>query len=86
MYLEAVLRTLNREEDDMTERHVGILGLVAAIAIGIVVGGLALSAVFWAFGLLLHVIAWMVRIALIVGLAAGVFWLVSRGRSGRVLS
>jgi hypothetical protein len=69
----------------MAERCVGILGLVAAIAIGVVLGGLAFSAVFWALGLLFHVLIWVVRIGLIVGLAAVVLWLVDRRRSARVL-
>ena len=70
----------------MAERWVGVLGLVAAIAIGVVLGGLALSAVFWAFGLLLHLVVWVFRIALIVGLAVAVLWMVDRRRSGRALS
>jgi hypothetical protein len=79
-------RTVDPKEDDMAERGIGMLGLVAGIAIGVVVGGLALSAVFWAFGLLLHLVFWVVRLALVIGLAAAVFWLVERRRSGRVLS
>jgi hypothetical protein len=70
----------------MAERCVGVLGLVAAIAIGVVLGGLVLSAAFWALGLLFHLVVWVVRIALIVALAAAVLWLVDRRRSGRVLS
>ena len=69
----------------MAERWVGVLGMVAAIAIGVVLGGLVLSAVFWAFGLLLHLVVWVFRIALIVGLAAAVLWMVDRRRSGRAL-
>jgi hypothetical protein len=70
----------------MAERSIGILGLIAAIAIGIVFGSLVLSAAFWALGLLFHVVMWVVRIGLIVGLAAVVLWLVDRRRSGRVLN
>jgi hypothetical protein len=80
------LHTVDSKEDDMTEQRGGLLGLVVAIAIGVVLGSLVLSAAFWVFGLLVHLIVWLARLALIVGLAGAVLWLVDRWRSRRVLS
>jgi hypothetical protein len=63
-----------------------ILGLVAAVVIGLVLGGLALSAVFWAFGLIFHLFFWLARIAVVVGLIALVLWMFDHRRSRRMVS
>jgi hypothetical protein len=63
----------------------GILWVVAAVAVGVVLGGMALGAVFWALGLLIHLFVWFLRIAAIVGLAGLVLWLFEHRRS-RALS
>jgi predicted lipid-binding transport protein (Tim44 family) len=62
------------------------LGLVAAVVIGLVLGGLALSAVFWAFGLIFHLFFWLARVAVIVGLVALVLWMFDHRRSRRMVS
>jgi len=56
------------------ERRWGPLTLALVIAAGIVVGGFALSAVFWMVGLLAGVVVALLRLALLVGLAAAVVW------------
>ena len=63
------------------ESHYNLFSLIVAVAIGIVVGGVALSLVFWLLGGLFHLLFFLVRIASIVALGAGVVWLLSRRRS-----
>jgi hypothetical protein len=62
-----------------------ILGVAVAVVIGVVLGGLALSAVFWAFGLIFHLFFWVARIAVIVGLVALVLWMFDHRASRRTL-
>ncbi len=63
-------------------RHPGVLGLALAIAIGVVLGGLILSTLFWVVGVVFHLLVWGLRVAFIVALAALVVWAVGhfRGR------
>ena len=63
------------------DTHYSLFSLVMAVAIGIVVGGVALSLVFWLLGGLFHLLFFLVRIASIVALGAGVVWLLSRRRN-----
>ena len=63
------------------ETHYSIFSLILAVAIGIVVGGVALSLVFWLLGGLFHLLFFLVRIGMIVALGAGVVWLLSRRRA-----
>lgn len=55
-----------------------LIGLVAAVAVGIVVGGIALAMVLWVFGFLFGILAFMFRLAVIVGVASLVIWAVRR--------
>ena len=63
------------------ESHYGLLSLVIAVAIGVVVGGIALSTVFWLIGGLLHLVFFLLRVASIVALGAFVVWLISRRKA-----
>ncbi len=60
------------------------LSLALAIAAGVVIGGVALSMVLWILGVVAGVIFALVRLALLVGLAAAVVygakWLMCRSR------
>ena len=58
------------------DRKWGPLSLALVIAAGIVVGGIALSAAFWILGILAGVIFALLRIAVLVAVAAGVIYLV----------
>jgi hypothetical protein len=63
------------------ERDHRVIELVVAIAIGVVAGGLILSAVFWMLGLLIHVVLWAARLAVIAAAIGAVIWLAGRWRS-----
>ena len=52
----------------------GLVSLVLAIAAGLVIGGLALGAAFWILGILAGVVFALLRVAVLVGLAALVIW------------
>jgi hypothetical protein len=56
------------------ESHLGPLSLIVAIAAGLVIGGVALAAVFWVLGALAGIVFALIRVAVIVGLAALVVW------------
>jgi threonine/homoserine/homoserine lactone efflux protein len=58
------------------ERTHGLVGLALAIAAGIVMGALAVSAVFFVLGAIFHVVSWLFHAAVIVGVVALVWWLV----------
>jgi len=62
------------------ESHYSLFTLIMAVAIGVVVGGVALSMVFWLIGGLFHLLFFVARIAMIVALGYGVVWLLSRRR------
>jgi hypothetical protein len=57
-----------------TERKWGPFALALAVAGGLVIGGIALSAVFWALGIVAHIVAALFRIGLLVLFAAGIVW------------
>ena len=63
------------------ESHYSLLSLIVAVAIGVVVGGVALSLVFWLIGGLFHLLFFLIKIGMIVGLGFGVVWLLSRRRA-----
>jgi hypothetical protein len=56
------------------ERKWGPLTLAVVIAAGIVVGGIALSIAFWLLGLVAGLVFFLLKIAVLVALAAGVVW------------
>ena len=56
------------------ESHLGPLSLIVAIAAGLVIGGVALAAVFWVLGALAGIVFALLRVAVLVGLAALVVW------------
>ena len=62
------------------ESHHSLFGLVVAVALGVVVGGMALTMALWMIGGLFHLLFFLVRLATIVALGAAVVWFVSRRR------
>ena len=56
------------------DTHLGPLSLIIAIAVGLVIGGIALAAVFWVLGALAGIVFALLRVAVLVGLAALVVW------------
>ena len=74
----ARLRTVISMQEDT---HYNLLSIIVAVAIGVVVGGVALTLVFWLLGGLFHLLFFLLRIGMIVALGAGVVWLLSRRRA-----
>jgi hypothetical protein len=64
------------------ERRHSLLSLVLVIACSVVAFSLAIGVVFWTIGVVFHLLSWLFRLALIVGVAALV-WRLIVGRSGR---
>ena len=56
------------------ERRWGPLTLAVVIAMGIVIGGIALSIAFWMLHIVAGLVAFLLHIAVLVGLAAAVVW------------
>jgi len=56
------------------DNHLGPVSLIIAIAVGLVIGGLALAAVFWVIGALAGIVFHLIRVAVLIGLAALVVW------------
>ena len=52
----------------------GPVSLALAIAAGLVVGGIALSAAFWLLGILAGFVIAVLTVAVLIGLAALVVW------------
>ena len=52
----------------------GPVSLALAIAAGLVVGGIALSAAFWLLGILAGFVIAVLKVAVLIGLAALVVW------------
>jgi hypothetical protein len=52
----------------------GPVSLIFAIAAGLVIGGVALSAAFWVLGILAGVVFALLKVAVLVGLAAFIVW------------
>jgi hypothetical protein len=57
-----------------SERRWGPFSLAIAIAGGLVIGGILLSVALWVLGMLAGVVFFVLRIALLVGLAAAVIY------------
>jgi hypothetical protein len=64
------------------EQKHSLLSLVLVIAASIVAFSLAIGVVFWTIGVVLHLVGWLFRLALVVGVAAFV-WRLVVGRAGR---
>jgi hypothetical protein len=64
---------------DDTRRY-GLFRWVLVIVASLAAFALALSALFWVIGLMFHLIPMVVRLAVILGLAAAVWWLVAGRR------
>jgi hypothetical protein len=62
------------------ESHHSLFGLVVAVALGVVVGGMALTMALWMIGGLFHLLFFLVRLATFVALGAAVVWFISRRR------
>jgi hypothetical protein len=58
------------------ERKHSLVGLTLAVAAGIVLGGLAIALIFAVLGVIFHVVGWLLHVAVIVAVIAGVWWLV----------
>ncbi|MDP9072639.1 MAG: hypothetical protein M3N98_00445 [Actinomycetota bacterium] len=58
------------------ERRHSLVGLTLAVATGIVVGTLAVAAIIWVLLAIIHVVSWLLHVALVVGVVAGIWWLV----------
>lgn len=65
------------------ERRHSLVGLALAVATGIVVGTLAVAAIFFVLGVILHVVGWLLHVAVIVAVCAGVWWLIVGRRRSR---
>jgi hypothetical protein len=57
------------------ERKHSLVGIALAVAVGIVIGALALSVIFAVLGLIFHVVGWLIHVAVIVAVVAGIWWL-----------
>jgi hypothetical protein len=62
----------NEQLDD--HRH-SLVGIAFAVAVGIVIGSLAVAAVFAILGAIFHVVGWLLHVAVIVAVIAAVWWL-----------
>jgi hypothetical protein len=56
------------------ERRWGPLTLALVIAAGVLVGGIALSVALWLLGLVAGVVMALLRIGVLIALAAGIVW------------
>ncbi len=54
----------------------GPFSLALAIAAGLVIGGILLSVAFWALHIVAGIVAALLKIAVLVAVAAGVVWAV----------
>jgi hypothetical protein len=57
------------------ERKHSLVGLMLAVAAGIVLGSLAVAAIFAVLAVIFHVVGWVLHVAVIVAVIAGVWWL-----------
>ena len=64
----------------------GPVSLALAIAAGLVVGGIALSAAFWLLGILAGFVFAVLKVAVLIGLAALVLWSRNRARTPHTTS
>jgi hypothetical protein len=68
------------------ERKHSLVGLMLAVAAGIVLGSLAVAAIFAVLGAIFHLVTWLLHVAVIVAIAAGVWWLIVGRRRHRSTS
>jgi uncharacterized transporter YbjL len=73
-------QAFNRPGGDEPPRH-SVLSLVLLIVAVGIVAAVGLGLVFWAFGFLFHVASLLLKVALIVAVAALVWKRITRGRS-----
>jgi hypothetical protein len=57
------------------ERRHSLVGLAVVVAVGAVMGALAVATIFWALSLIFHLVSWVFHLAVIVGVVAFVWWL-----------
>jgi hypothetical protein len=77
-------RTVNLKEVAMIdERKHSLVGLTVAVALGIVIGSLAVAVIFAVLTAIFHVVGWLLHVAVIVGVIAGVWWLLVGRRRPR---
>ncbi|GAC1538836.1 MAG: hypothetical protein NVS3B12_24460 [Acidimicrobiales bacterium] len=57
-----------------TARRMRPISLIVAVAAGVVIGGLLLAVAIWILGMIAGVVFALVRLATLVGLAAGVVY------------
>lgn len=65
------------------ERKHSLVGLMVAVAAGIVLGSLAVAALFAVLSAVFHLVGWLLHVAVIVAVIAGVWWLVFGRRHRR---
>ncbi len=58
------------------ERKHSLVGLMLAVAAGIVLGSLAVAAIFALLAAVFHLVGWLFHVAVIVAVVAGVWWLI----------
>ncbi len=68
------------------ERRPSLVGLTLAVAAGIVIGSIAVAVIFAVLTAIFHLVGWLLHLAVIVAVAAGVWWLIigrrHRARTG----
>jgi hypothetical protein len=57
------------------ERKHSLVGLAVAVAAGIVLGSLAVALIFAALSVIFHVVGWLIHVAVVVAVIAGIWWL-----------
>ncbi|MHB8465198.1 MAG: hypothetical protein ACYDH6_14405 [Acidimicrobiales bacterium] len=57
-----------------TERRWGPISIAIAVAVGLVVGGIVLSAALWMLSMVAGIVWFVIRMGLLVGLAAAVVY------------
>jgi presenilin-like A22 family membrane protease len=57
------------------ERRHSLVGIALAVATGIVAGTLAVTAIIWVLVAVIHVVSWLLHVALVVGVVALAWWL-----------
>lgn len=63
------------QESSTGERRHSLMGVAIAVAAGIVLGGLALTVIVALLAAVFHLVGWLLHVAIIVALIAGVWWL-----------
>ncbi|HEX3539540.1 MAG TPA: hypothetical protein VHT75_03765 [Acidimicrobiales bacterium] len=58
------------------ERRHSLVGVTMAVAAGIVIGSIAVALIFAVLTAIFHLVGWLLHVAIIVAVIAGVWWLV----------